>query len=281
MFYQNENCEKIIRQAKSPYHDYCLGYPGSGYYFTGFMMGSSATPLKFTHEGSGMLDQINAYDLAEVNDTYLGQVNMITVSSFCGPQGLIWGYDVARTATADPSEILSPGIFGKYEGIEILNGANLRAATRALWGTKGDLHYPFLPGSHVFAASKFLSHQGPAILYGAFAVGIPEDRANDACLFMEDVGTIVALYNPFFKEDYSSYKTKIIENIIDSVLQIGENQGVRYATIYADLITQKVGANEIGGVLVASPYFLLAQNAYSAPDHLAETLDEWKAGALA
>ena len=45
-----------------------------------------------------LLDDIVAYDRAEANDAYIGQINMETASSFCGIAGQVWGYDLA---TAD------------------------------------------------------------------------------------------------------------------------------------------------------------------------------------
>ena len=43
------------------------------------------------HKDDEKLRAIVAYDKAESNDAYLGQVNMITVSSFSGPRSAIWG----------------------------------------------------------------------------------------------------------------------------------------------------------------------------------------------
>lgn len=255
MILENKNKKEIIELAKSPYDDYCMGYPGQGPYFTGFVMGSSSVPLKFGHKGSYMLDKINAFDMAEVTDTYLGQINMITVSSFCGPHGILWGYDVNYRDSAPKNEILTEKDIEEFEGVDICNGRNLRLATKSLFGTVDNKKFPLYPGSHVFTAQKFIAAHGPINLYGAFAIGIPENRSKNACLFMEDVGEI--------KKESQEEKRMLLKNIIRSVQEIGRNQKVSYKVIYADIITQKVKRKEIGGVLVASPYFLLAKNAYS------------------
>ena len=42
-----------------------------------------------------VLEGIVSYDRAEKNDAYIGQINMVTASSFCGLNGAIWGYDLA------------------------------------------------------------------------------------------------------------------------------------------------------------------------------------------
>lgn len=252
MFY-NKDKEVIIKNAQSPHKDYCVGYPGQGPYFTGFSMGSSSVPKKFSHEGSFLLDKINAFDRAEINDTYLGQINMITVSSFCGPHGLLWGYDVAYEDSLSINDLLSDDDLKEFRDIEICNGKNLRNATKKLFGTIDDKKFPFFPGSHVFAAEKFISLPGPTTLYGCFAMGIPKERDKYACLFMEDVGVI--------KKDNNEEKVNLLKNIIRSVEEIGRNQKISYRTVFVDIITQEVKENEVGGVLVVSPYFLLAQNA--------------------
>jgi len=128
----NNNKKNILQDARSPHDDYCMGYPGEGPYFTGFVMGSSAVPKKLGHKGSLVLDRINAFDMAEVDDTYLGQINMITVSSFCGPHGLLWGYDVAREDSFSIGEHMDERDLEEFNGITILNGNNLRKATKEL-----------------------------------------------------------------------------------------------------------------------------------------------------
>ena len=257
--------EKIIELAKSPYSDYCMGYPGEGPYFTGFVLGSSVVPMKLGNKGSSVLDKINAFDLAEVDNTYLGQINMITVSSFCGPHGLLWGHDIVRASDFSISELMDEKDLKEFEGTSILYGKNLRKSTEALFGTLEKKQFPLFPGSHVFTAQKFIALPGPVNLYGAFAVGIPENRSSEACLFMEDVGEI---------KDEQDEK-ELAKNVIYSVQEIGKNQKINYKEIYVDIITQKAEKGEMGGVLVASPYFLLAKNAYLSAG-LPETISEWK-----
>lgn len=267
MIILNRNKDKIIKEAESPHKNHCMGYPGQGPYFTGFAMGSSSVPTKLGNKGSSVLDRINAFDMAEVNDTYLGQINMITVSSFCGPHGLLWGYDIARTEDFLISDDLETEDINEFSDLEIHSGKNLRASTRELFGTNKKRNFPLFPGSHVFTAQKFISSPGPINLYGSFAVGIPDNREENACLFMEDVGCI--------KNESKEEKRKILKNMVYSIRAIGSNQIVNYKTIYVDIITQKVEKGETGGVLVASPYFLLAKNAYISST-IPDTLKEWK-----
>ena len=263
--------EKIVSSALSPYDYYCVGYPGEGNYLTALVMGAGTFKKTFTHPGSKKLDEIVAYDRAEVAEAYIGQINMNIVSSFCGPQGLIWGYDIAKK-----DDIPLPAFLPTFKknvqelkGIKIKNGANLRKAAVALFGTNDERHFPFLPGSHVACAGKFYTKPGPTILYGAIAIGIPENRKKAACLLMEDIGEITAsdgIMGPI--------KEKLMLNAIKSVIEVGKNQRVRYQEVFVDFIAKKVKSDEIGCVLVAMPYFLLAKKAFNER-LIDQNLKEW------
>ena len=66
-----------------------------GYYISAVKLSTG----KVSVEGLGkdnVLEGIVAYDKAERNTAYLGQVNMITVSSFSGPLSAVWGLDLAK-----------------------------------------------------------------------------------------------------------------------------------------------------------------------------------------
>ncbi len=259
--------EKLIESTISPFENFCVGYPGQGSYLTALVMGTGVVQKTLGHEGSEILDRIVAFDKAEISDTYLGQINMITVSSFCGPQGLIWGHDLAKEERELASLYIDKNVRRKFPEIIIRSGANLRKAGKALFGVLEKRRYPILPGSHVPCAGKYSTKAGPAFLYGALAIGIPEDRASSACLLMEDVGEI--------KGEENTTRRHIITSVIQSILDVGKNQKIFYKEIYVDIVTQRVSENEIGCVLVAMPYFLLAKNAFNV--HLAtQTLQEWE-----
>ena len=40
-----------------------------------------------------ILERLVAYDRSQRNGAYISQINMITVSSFSGPNSAIWGYN--------------------------------------------------------------------------------------------------------------------------------------------------------------------------------------------
>lgn len=259
--------DKIIESSLSPYDNYCLGYTGEGGYFVALVMAIGVFKRTLSHAGSVILDSIVAYDRAETAETYLGQINMQIVSSFCGPQGLIWGYDVAAENETEVTPLLGKEKIGRFSGVKIRNGTNLRRAAKELFGTKDDLHFPFLPGTHVPCAGRFLFEQGPINLYSAIAIGIPENRSRSACLLMEDVGRLDKI-NPEIKQE-------VIQRAIESVFEIGRNQEISYKEIFVDFVSREINSEEIGCALVAMPYFHLAKKAFTK--YLSQhTLREWK-----
>ena len=250
--------ETILKNTISPYDQYCSGYGGDGPYLVALVIGQGIFTKTFSHTGSNLLDSIVAYDRAEIDGAYIGQINMITVSSFCGPQGLIWGYDIGKTE-CPPISFLSDKDLAPFSGITIRNGAALHNAAKMLFGTNTDRHFPLLPGSHVPCAGKFRYFEGPTSIYSAAAIGIPNNRETNACLFMEDVGEFT-----FMNGDNGANQMirKLTVNMIQSVLEIGRNQRVEYKEIFVDINYRNVKSGEIGCALVAAPYFHLARNAY-------------------
>jgi len=250
--------QKIIRSAVSRYDNYCVGYPYKNGYITGLIVAIDSSKLAFSHSGSRGLDSIVAYDRAETGGAYIGQINMSVVSSFVGPEGLIWGYDIAKEDSLNlPSYLPSKIIKNKFPNRIIKDAENLRQATIALLGTNAEKHFPLLPGSHVPCAAKFRFATGPTCLYATAAIGIPEERNKNACLLMEDMGQIISA-----NSSIADAKQKIALGTIASVLEVGKNQHVNYKTIFVDVVAKEIAAGEIGCALVAVPYFHLAKKAY-------------------
>jgi len=262
--------QRILESIIGPYDNYCSGYPQQNGYLTALVMNVESFRETFSHVGSKVLDSIVAFDRAEVGTAYLGQINMILVSSFVGPEGLIWGYDLAREEeTPLPSYLSVKGLAQEFPDIKIRNGEILRKAAIALLGTKEKKHFPFLPGSHVPCAGRFFFTSGPAYLYVSVAIGIPEDRSKTACLLMEDTGQMVS-----FDGVTQGMKQKIVRSSIRSVLEVGKNQNINYKEIFFDFVGKEINAGEIGCALVAMPYLHLAKNAYDEK-LLNLSLNEW------
>jgi histidine decarboxylase len=260
---KNKTIIRNLESAISPYDEYCDGYGNLGAsgnsYIIGFVLGVGQAGLSLKHDGSQVLSEINAFDRAEVYGTYLGQINMSIVSSFCGPQGLIWGYDIARVQNLRTKHKLGLKTL-KYRGrkIPVYSAAPLLTATRKLFGTVDKKHFPLMAGAHVPCAGKSFKDVGPRHIYAAFAIGIAEYREKDANLLMEDLGWLP------LKQDKSAlvnYKKLVLNNLAESILSVGINQKVKYKEIFLEIIDIEVPEGFIGCSLVAIPYFTLAKKA--------------------
>lgn len=268
--------------AISPYEDYCYGFSNPGNsgenYILTFHLGVGTSDFSLVHPGSEVLAEIDAFDKAEVDGTNIGQINMIIVSSFCGPMGVIWGYDIAfhpQLRETNPFNI-SGIINADNSEIPIYSIDPLIDATRRLFGTIDDPRFPIKPGAHVPCAGKNIKRKGPGHIYSAIGIGISKNRENDACLLMEDMGLMNVDSND--NKSLYAYKQTIVEKMAKSILKVGENQHVEYEEIFVGLTDLTMNYSEIGCALVAAPYITLAKNAIpkDTNDLSRLNLDEWE-----
>ena len=245
--------------AISKYQNFCDGFfslanQGDGYIIAPVL----AVGKDYIKFDNSLLDEINAFDIAEVSSAYLGQINMITVSSFCGPQGLIWGYDIAK---AD-GKVVEYRVSQNYRNtigdtVPLYSMNPIINATESLFGTKENRIYPIMPGSHVPCVAKQITVSGYEQIYCAIGFGIPSNRRDSAVAIMEDVGSI---------EKTHTTEAKILEQLAQSILQIGVNQNIAIEEIYLSVKTLQVNKGEVGCALVAVPYFSIAQKALCNQD---------------
>lgn len=272
--------QEIIKHAISAYDNYCDGSRGNSNhnsYLLGLVLGVASVPINLSHKGSQILDEINAFDRAEIEETYIGQINMIIVSSFCGPQGLIWGYDLAVPNNLKTHHrLVSPTVEQFDRMIPVYTAQPLLEATKELFGTVTEKRFPLLPGAHVPCAGQNKKETGPKRLYCALGIGIPKDRAEAACLLMEDLG--------FLPESLSgltldSYRKLVLDKVVKSVIEVGYNQQVEYREVFVEMKDILVQEKEMGCVLVAAPYFKLAKKAVpnGQPGQVTNlSLEKWK-----
>lgn len=277
------NKQQSIKNVIGPYENYCDGYKGSaktgdsGYVLT-IHLGVGVSDLDLSHPGSHVLSEINAFDRAEVDNGNIGQINMITVSSFCGPMGMIWGLDIARHPNVRSSNLFNLPSGEGEDDVPVYSIEPLLDATRRLFGTVEQKVFPICPGAHVPCAGKNVKKLGPGRAYAGIAIGMAKDREIEACLLMEDMGFIHLKDTEENNLIIESIKSKIIRNLASSVLEVGKNQKVEYDEIFVGMVDVNVKVNELGCALVAAPYVTLAKNAIpDDPDKLLEiTLDEWE-----
>lgn len=214
---------------------------------------------------SASLSRTVAFDRAEAEGANVTQTNMVRVSSFNGPSGLLLGHDVL------PGDLRPSCLAPDRE--EAWDAEPLFAATMALLGTVGGRRFPIMPGQHLLCAYKEAFLEGPGLVYAAFAIGLPEDRGRDADLFMEDVGA----FDP--EADAEAQRRELARALLDSVALVGENLRVRYARVLVGVRVRAVPEGSVGCALAAAPYVQLARAAVPHGD--AESLgrlppQEWE-----
>lgn len=274
----------------------CMGYmnpgaSGSGYLAT-MKLSVDAVPMDGLDPGAG---GIVSYDRCEKNDAYIGQINMLTASSFCGVNGALWGYHLAK-APEIKNETLEP--MCTYPGPDYPADEKLPAqgpvpiypltplldATERLFGrmdTNGKSdprrRFPPLPGAHVICANKSESGMGPGYFWSILGIAIADDRETQSSLFIEDCGLDTKSTHP--AEAEAALRTHILA-VAKSMVLCGQDQDVTYTAAFIGGKFIHVGEDEWGCALACAPYVVLAQNAFAKPGEPSRlidmTIDEWE-----
>ena len=264
--------EITINNLVSLENHYCEGFFG-GYKNNQHILGLNYSLAKMkqahSHDGSALIDEICVFDKAEVTSANLGQINLIQVSSFSGPNCAIWGYDICKA----PLQKSSWNYCAKECGLEntqIYDIDMLVDSFTRLTGTVQNPRFPFLPGSHVPCAMKMFKQTGECEIYVASGLGIPKNRGLHASLLMEDCGMLT-------RNNRDQDIKKIIKNLIHSYKEIGKNHNTVYEKIFIGFKSLKVAKNEIGCALASSPYFYIAKKAIPQSESLSNlTIDQWE-----
>jgi histidine decarboxylase len=162
--FQSTSLPDVVNGAVGPFKPYCMGYlnPGaSGYgYISTLKLSTGAVRTVGLDPGT---EGIVSYDRCEKNDAYIGQINMLTASSFCGANGAVWGYHLA-VADEIAGGTLKP-IYYQNEPkgcrIPVYPDAPLLNCAERLFGTEALRRFPPMPGAHVICANKSATKPGP------------------------------------------------------------------------------------------------------------------------
>ncbi|MHA6262880.1 histidine decarboxylase, pyruvoyl type [Arenibacterium sp. CAU 1754] len=266
----------VIENAIGPYPQHCAGYmnpPAGGWGYIAAMKLSIGTVPADMDDG---LDGIVSYDRAECEDAYIGQINMLTASSFCGVNGALWGYDLARQDDLHKGLIKPKMTLPRHDGVEvpIMPMDPLLDAAYRLFGSRNERRFAPLPGAMVVCANKSrtINPKAETTVWCALAVAIADDRMTTANLFIED------------SSDTESTGTAPVENlernIALSILRCGQDQGVKYREIFIGMKSLKVTHGTVGCALACVPYVTLPSGVVprgKQPGDLADmTLSEWE-----
>ncbi len=285
----NIRASEIDKTAISPYSRYCDGYARPGAEGNGYVSVLKVATGTVTKTSDFLLDDIVAYDRAEANGAYIGQINMETASSFCGLAGQVWGYDLAVADVIAYNEQQPIFVAEQYDGsdLPVYDAQPLIDAGIALFGTESDRHFPPAPGSHLICANKSVTalrpqtgslQQGQA--YGVWcyiALSIAKDRDNAADLFIEDAGLWTKNDNP---TDLKYFLEQHRQAVVWSIVACGKDQSVLYDRTYISHTYTIMKPGDLGTALTVAPYITLAQDAIPYGDFNSlnnMTLSEWMA----
>jgi histidine decarboxylase len=274
----------VVDGAVGPDSNYCMGYlnPGaSGYgYISTLKLSTGIVSLEGLDPGT---EGIVSYDRCEKNDAYIGQINMLTASSFCGVNGAVWGYHLA-IADEIKKGTLAPMFYQNEGALEVPVypvRPLLDCATR-LFGVAEQRRFPPMPGAHVICANKNYTSdpsKGTGFVWAAIALAIADDRESEANLFIEDAGwapsTSGIRIQPLLK-----FLNGSLHAVTKSMVLCGVDQNVKYSKIFAGFVYQFVPKGYVGCSLTCAPYVLLARNAIppgGPPSNILKmTITDWE-----
>lgn len=269
----------VVEGAIAPFDHFCDGYGNPGSSGLGYISFLKLEIGKVRTEMDPGLEGIVSYDRAETEGSYIGQINMSTVSSFNGINGAIWGYDLAKEEDI-ANGTKTPLFFKKRKDgklIPIYSMDSLLDAGVRLCGTKEARRFPPLPGAHVPCAAKSETLAGPASIWCGIALAIAEDRTKDANLFIEDVGHDQKVLT---KKSREQYLRIFYEKVVESIIKCGDDSNVKYKEIYVGYKSEWIPKGYIGCSLACAAYVVLAKNAIppekQPKDLLKMTITEWE-----
>jgi histidine decarboxylase len=258
------NLNQVLNGAVGPFDGYCDGYGNPGASGPGYLSLLKLETGIVRMDMDTLLEGIVSYDRAESTGTYMGQINMISASSFNGLNGAVWGYHAAKADSIADGSLEPLMIRKRRDGVRIpvYPVSPLLDAGKRLLGTNENRRFPLLPGAHVTCAAKSHHADGPCQIWCAIALAIAEDREKDANLFIEDCGAFKGNNGSTERIPYLDY---LVENIAQSVIRCGDNNKVKYKAIFVGYKSATVPEGHSGCALTCAPYVVLAKNAVPRP----------------
>ncbi len=261
----------IDKTAISPYDQWCDGYGMPGAYGNGYVNVLKVSCGAVDKTEDALIDEIVTYDKGECADAYVGQINMLTASSFNGVQGQIWGYDLAVHDDIKNGKIQPLFTEEQFDGskLEVYDGKPLIQAGIELFGTDSDRRYHPAPGAHVICANKGITAYRPkenrpledGEAYGVWcfiAISLTTDPDHAANLFIEDAGVWTENDN---EQDLVSFLNQRRREIVWSVVECGNDSGVLFDRTYISYNYLMMKPNQIGNAITVGPYVTLAKDA--------------------
>lgn len=261
----------VDKTAISPYDCYCDGYGMPGAYGNGYVNILKVSTGVVDKTDDALIDRIVTYDKAECADAYVGQINMLTASSFCGIQGQIWGHDLATHPDIRNNRIVPLFTAQQFDhsALPVYDAQPVIDAGIELFGTDTDRRYHPAPGAHVICANKGVTAYRPASgephgdgqgygVWSFIAISLSADREYCADLFIEDAGVWTKNDSSADLQDFLNQHRR---NIVQSVVACGRDSGVLFERTYVGYSYTMMQPNQIGNAITVGPYVTLARDA--------------------
>jgi histidine decarboxylase len=270
--------EDVVNGAVGPFDSYCDGYGHAGASGLGYVSVLKLQTGAVTADMDTVLEGIVSYDRAETLGAYVGQINMVTASSFCGLNGAVWGYHLAKHESIADGSIEPLFTSKRGDGVEIpvYSVEPLLEAGQHLFGTAEEKKFRLLPGAHVNCAVKSHTVTGPTTIWSAIGLAMAEDREQDSNLFVEDAGDSPDLRSD---EERTAYLDQLMEHMATSIVRCGDDSHVKYEKIFLGYKTEWIPEGTVGCALTCAPYVVLAKDAVpasGAASMLSMTVKEWE-----
>jgi len=258
----------VVKGAVGPFDKYCDGYGNNGASGAGYICAMTLGIGMVEGDMDAVLNGIVAYDRAEAQGAYIGQINMLVASSFCGLNGALWGYHLAKADDVASGKARPLFEVARHDGqaIPVYSADPLLDAAKRLLGTEKQRRFPLLPGAQVICAEKEYVAAGPKYIWSAIAIAIAEDRTVDSCLFIEDAGEVAVEDS----DDLDKFRDGLLRKIAKCAVRCGEDNSALYKEIWIGYRIEWIPEGKVGCALVAAPYLVLARDA--VPDGKPESL---------
>jgi histidine decarboxylase len=274
----------VVNGAIGADPNYCMGYmnPGaSGYgYISTLKLSTGIVSMEGLDPGT---EGIVSYDRCEKNDAYIGQINMLTASSFCGVNGAVWGYHLG-VADGIANGTLQPMFYQNVGGrmvVPVYPVKPLLDCAVRLFGVDEQRRFPPMPGAHVICANKNFTSDpaaGTGWVWAALALAIAENRETASNLFIEDAGFYAG--GLIDAQRMLNFLSRTLRAVTKSMVMCGVDQKVNYSKIFAGYVYQFVPKGYVGCSLTCAPYVVLPPAAVppngQPSNMLGMTITQWE-----
>jgi len=254
----------VLNGAVGSDETFCMGYlnpgaSGNGYISTLKLSVGKVNIVQHGIELDTVTEGIVSYDRCEANDAYIGQINMLTASSFCGLNGAVWGYDLAIADNLHDKKLYDQPL-PDGSSIPVFSVIPLLDATQRLFGIDSQRRFNPMPGAHVICANKNATSDGKQSywMWSVIALTILKDRSSGSNLFIEDAGMFDGNKTEI---DVENMLKETLKKVTKSVVLCGVDQGVEYKESFVGYRYLKVDKGEVGCALTCAPYVTLAKKA--------------------